>query len=76
MESVVFELADFFGVSKLSAKIRMIDLGYKEAIGVFTYVDDHYISNSFEAAAMQKNQTFCHFQHRCSVQLRHQARFP
>ena len=41
MESVVFELSDFFEVSKQAAKIRMIDLGYTEAIGVFTYVDDH-----------------------------------
>jgi hypothetical protein len=59
MESVVFELSDFFEVSKQAAKIRMIDLGYTEAIGVFTYVDDHYISNyTFEQSALKNNQTF------------------
>lgn len=59
MESVVFELSDFFEVSKQAAKIRMIDLGYTEAIGVFTYVDDHYISNyAFERSALKKKQTF------------------
>lgn len=59
MESVVFELSDFFEVSKQAAKIRMIDLGYTEAIGVFTYVDDHYISNyAFERSALKNNQTF------------------
>lgn len=59
MESVVFELSDFFEVSKQAAKIRMIDLGYTEAIGVFTYVDDHYISNyTFERSALKNNQTF------------------
>jgi len=59
MESVVFELSDFFEVSKQAAKIRMIDLGYTEAIGVFTYVDDHYISSyTFERSALKNNQTF------------------
>lgn len=59
MESVVFELSDFFEVSKQAAKIRMIDLGYTEAIGVLTYVDDRYISNyAFERSALKNNQTF------------------
>lgn len=59
MESVVFELAEFFEVSRIAAKIRMIDLGYTEAIGVLTYIDDHYISNySFERSALKNNQTF------------------
>jgi hypothetical protein len=59
MESVVFELSEFFEVSRIAAKIRMIDLGYTEAIGVYTYIDDHYISNyAFERAALKNNQTF------------------
>jgi len=59
MESVVFELSEFFEVSKQAAKIRMIDLGYTEAIGVLTYVDDRYISNyAFERSALKNNQTF------------------
>jgi len=59
MEQVVIALAEFFGVSKQSAKIRMIDLGYTDAIGVFNYTDDGYVpSHSFESKAVAKNQTF------------------
>ena len=55
----VIELSDFFGVSVQSAKIRMIDVGYTEAIGVFEYVDDRYVpAYSFENGAAGKNQTF------------------
>jgi hypothetical protein len=39
------DLAEKFKVSKLSAKIRMMDLGYKEAEGVLNYVDDRYLDN-------------------------------
>jgi hypothetical protein len=59
MEQVVASLADFFGVSKQSAKIRMIDLGYTDAIGVFNYTEDGYVqSHSFKSKAVGKNQTF------------------
>ena len=59
MESVIFELSEFFEVSRIAAKIRMIDLGYTEAIGVYTYIDNHYIlSYAFEQSALQNNQTF------------------
>ncbi|MDR1669124.1 MAG: helix-turn-helix domain-containing protein [Oscillospiraceae bacterium] len=39
LECVVDELADFYKVSKQSAKIRMVDLGYKEADSVYNYED-------------------------------------
>ena len=59
MESVVYELSEFFEVSRISAKIRMIDLGYPEAIGVYTYIDDRYVGNhTFEKSALKRNQTF------------------
>ena len=59
MQLVVLELSEFFKVSRLAAKIRMIDLGYKEAIGVLTYIDDRYISNyAFDCDALKDNQTF------------------
>ena len=59
LPSVIKELAGFFGVSVQSAKIRMIDVGYTEAIGVFEYVDERYIlAHSFETGAVVKNQTF------------------
>jgi DNA-binding XRE family transcriptional regulator len=58
-ESVVLELSEFFEVSKVAAKIRMIDLGYREALGVYTYVDDRYVaSHSFVKEALKNNQTF------------------
>ena len=36
-------LARYYGVSWKAAKIRMIELGYKEAEGVLNYVDGRYI---------------------------------
>lgn len=36
-------LAGYFGVSILSAKIRMVELGYEEAIGAFNYIDGDYV---------------------------------
>lgn len=59
IENVLFELADFFQVSRIAAKIRMFDLGYKEVAGVYTYIDDHFISNyAFNADSINKNQTY------------------
>jgi hypothetical protein len=37
LECVIDELSEFYKVSKQSAKIRMIDLGYKEADTVYNY---------------------------------------
>jgi hypothetical protein len=59
MEGVLFELADFFQVPRMAAKIRMIDLGYREVEGVAIYVDDHYISSyAFAAESKSRTQTF------------------
>lgn len=56
---VVDSLATFFGVSKQAAKIRMIELGYKEAHGVYNYLDDRYLRHySFEIAAFEDKQTY------------------
>ncbi len=58
-EAVVSELSDFYEVSKAAAKIRMIDLGYKQAIGVYNYIDDQYVpGHSFDEIALKNNQTF------------------
>ncbi|TQS71925.1 ImmA/IrrE family metallo-endopeptidase [Ornithinibacillus gellani] len=58
-EVVINELAEFFGVSKVAAKIRMIDLGYKQAMGIFNYIDEKYVpSHSFDEEALKNNQTF------------------
>ncbi|MBB4825012.1 DNA-binding XRE family transcriptional regulator [Sporosarcina luteola] len=58
-EAVVTELSEFYEVSKVAAKIRMIDLGYKQAIGVFNYIDEQYVpGHSFDKVALKNNQTF------------------
>ncbi|MFQ3550200.1 MAG: ImmA/IrrE family metallo-endopeptidase [Armatimonadota bacterium] len=59
LESVIYELADFFGVSKLAAKIRMIDLGYHEVEGIYLFVDNHYVTSYIsEQNALKNNQTY------------------
>jgi hypothetical protein len=59
MEPVIDELAIFFCVSRLAAKIRMIDAGYEEAIGTFTYIDGRYVRpHRFKKGGLERNQTF------------------
>lgn len=59
MEPVIDALATFFCVSRTAAKIRMIDAGYEEAIGTFTYIDGRYVKpHRFKKGALGKNQTF------------------
>lgn len=59
LEPVIDELASFFVVSRLAAKIRMVDAGYDEAIGIFTYIDGHYVKpHRFKKNAIKKNQTY------------------
>ena len=41
MEQVITELEIGFCVSRLAAKIRLVELGFEEAIGTYTYVDNH-----------------------------------
>ena len=43
IEPMINQLADEFGVSKIAAKIRLIDVGYDEAQGAMVYVDEHYV---------------------------------
>ncbi len=59
MEPVIEELATFFCVSRQAAKIRMVDAGYQEAIGAFTYIDGHYIRpHAFKKGSVEKCQTY------------------
>ena len=60
LESVIDELAHFFEVSRLAAKIRMIDSGYYEARNVFIYIDGKYVQPfTYQKDAIKENQTFC-----------------
>lgn len=37
----------------------MIDAGYEEAIGTFTYIDGRYVKpHRFKKGALERNQTF------------------
>lgn len=59
MEMVIGALEQEFGVSRQAAKIRLVELGFEEAIGTFNYVDDHYVKpHSFRKGAIKINQTF------------------
>ncbi len=56
---VVSDLAKFYGVSKQSAKRRMIELGYSEAKGVLNYVNGRYaIDYAFAPGSLGRSQTF------------------
>ncbi len=59
LEGVVSELAEFYSVSKQTAKLRMRELGYEEAEGVHNYYKKHYIpSYGFKPGTVGRNQTF------------------
>lgn len=58
MEAVIDALATFFVVSRHAAKMRMVDAGYKEAIGAFTYIDGRYrLFNSSRICVIISNKT-------------------
>lgn len=59
MEAVIDELAGFFFVSRAAAKIRLVDIGFEEAIGTFTYIEGRYVKpHGFKKGSLQWNQTF------------------
>lgn len=59
VQEVVDNLATFFEVSRQAAKIRMIDLGFKEANDVYNYLDDRYMHNfAFELEAFDKGSSY------------------
>ncbi|MDD2978827.1 MAG: helix-turn-helix transcriptional regulator [Hespellia sp.] len=59
MEQAVGELASFFMVSAIAAKIRVIELGYDEAHGVQVFSDGKYLPPfSFPRGTLKPNQTF------------------
>ena len=59
MEPVIKELSVFYGVSVCAAKIRMVEAGYEEAIGVLTYIDGHYVRpHYFRKGSITLKQTY------------------
>ena len=59
IQPVIEELAVFFQVSKLAAKLRMIDAGFDEARGAFIYIDGHYVKPfSYKKGAISDRETY------------------
>lgn len=59
IEPVIGDLADFFGVSKQAAKIRMIDAGYEEAKGALVYLNNNYVEPHYdEGYKLKSNEVY------------------
>lgn len=59
MEKVMIQLQVDFGVSRQAVKIRLVQLGFEEAIGTYNYVDEHYVRpHGFKMGSIKTNQTF------------------
>lgn len=59
MEPLIDQLAQDYGVSRLAAKIRLVEANYDEAIGTFNYVDGHYVRPyTFKSGSLKEYQTF------------------
>ena len=59
VQPVIEELAVFFQVSKLAAKLRMIDAGFDVARGAFIYIDGHYVKPfSYKKGAISDKETY------------------
>lgn len=59
IEPVIDQLVLDFGVSRTAAKIRLIDAGYEEAMGAFTYIDGRYVKpHKATKGFLKRNQTF------------------
>lgn len=59
IQPLIDQLVLDFGVSRTAAKIRLIDIGYSEAMGAFNYIDGRYVQpHRATPGFLQKNQTF------------------
>lgn len=59
MPSVIDDLADFFGVSRQAAKLRLIEAGYVDAAGAYVYIDGRYLPpHGWTPGALKENETF------------------
>lgn len=59
LEKWIDELAQFFGVSRLSAKVRLAECGFEEVKGAFIYIDDAYVpTHTWKQGNLEDNQTF------------------
>lgn len=56
---IICELSSLYKVSKKTAKIRMIELGYKQVEGILNFVDGGYLPDyQFEEGSLKQGETF------------------
>ncbi|ARD98506.1 MULTISPECIES: ImmA/IrrE family metallo-endopeptidase [Lactococcus] len=56
---VIDNLSNFYHVSKMAAKIRLLNVGFEGARGIYKYVDGHYVQPYvFERGVLSQTQTF------------------
>ena len=59
LEESIRQLADFFGVSNIAAKIRAVELGFRQVYGTFNYIEDEkYPAYAYKENTLNKGQTF------------------
>ena len=58
IEPIITDISVKFGVSKTSAKIRLLEIGRKEAQGAFIYVDGEHIPPHKSDRELEINQTY------------------
>lgn len=59
VEKWIDELALFFGVSRLSAKVRLAECGFDLVKGTFIYLDDKYVpTHKWKNGYLEDTQTF------------------
>ena len=59
MPGVIDDLAEFFGVSREAAKLRMLEVGFESVAGVYVYIDGRYLRpHSWRAGALGRDETF------------------
>lgn len=59
MPGVIDDLAEFFGVSREAAKLRMLEVGFESVAGVYVYIDGRYLRpHSWRAGTLARDETF------------------
>lgn len=59
IKATIEHLSTYFRVSKQSAKIRMVELGYEEAIGTLNFIDKQYVPvHIWKRGVISSTQTY------------------
>lgn len=60
MRKAIVELAELFGVTKHSVRRRLLADGYREAYGIFNWIDKGYVPPYFfKRGALAEDETYC-----------------